>query len=385
MVVPIGLCILYAVLRLTVPPRLLSVYVAFCIFVAILSKYQLFPTSWQVHFLEEAIIRQLVPTVCLLAVAWASKAYFRRRLPLGDPFSDAPVILVLSLIVAPAVMFHQGLRYQSYDSQQAVIALYGAFINNIIIATFFVMGRIVLTNDWRRYAGLVLMLGIAITTSFVQFRIFTAIAIAILLGAPGRMVVISVVALFTASYVAGMNHIPEIMMASPDSGIRLKFIADALTSVIDTHGIGIGYGTESVRWVYHFPNMPDFTFLPDSSSMSHQRMLEALSTGIHNSFIQALLRTGALGFFLLVAVIFAPFPPRNLPQEVRNHAAIIFIMMFIACFVNPALESPIQVVGIGFVYGYLLALRASAQISTPAIAFGPVRPTLGAMPLPARP
>jgi hypothetical protein len=33
-VIPVGFCLLYAVLRLTVPPRLLSAYVAFCIFVA---------------------------------------------------------------------------------------------------------------------------------------------------------------------------------------------------------------------------------------------------------------------------------------------------------------------------------------------------------------
>jgi hypothetical protein len=35
-----------------------------------------------------------------------------------------------------------------------------------------------------------------------------------LLGAPGRMVVISVVAVFAASYAVGMNHIPEIIIVS---------------------------------------------------------------------------------------------------------------------------------------------------------------------------
>ena len=55
--IPVGFCLLYAVLRLTVPPRLLSAYVAFCIFVAILSKYELLPTSWQIYFREDAIVR----------------------------------------------------------------------------------------------------------------------------------------------------------------------------------------------------------------------------------------------------------------------------------------------------------------------------------------
>jgi hypothetical protein len=87
-----------------------------------------------------------------------------------------------------------------------------------------------------------------------------------------------------------------------------------------------------------------------------------------------LLRTGLPGFLLLLAAFFAAFPPRNLPQGVQNHAAVIFGMIFISCFVNPALETPVAVVGVGFVYGYLLALRAGAQARAFAAAVGLVRP-----------
>jgi hypothetical protein len=55
--------------------------------------------------------------------------------------------------------------------------------------------------------------------------------------------------------------------------------------------------------------------------------------------------------------LFTVFPGRNLPRGLRNHAAINFAIMFISCFVNPALESPVQGIGVGVVYGYLLALR----------------------------
>jgi hypothetical protein len=96
-------------------------------------------------------------------------------------------------------------------------------------------------------------------------------------------------------------------------------------------------------------------------------MLEALSTGVENSFAAALLRTGLLGCLLLTASIFAAFPPATLPRDVRNHAGVLFSMLFITCFVNPALESPLQSVGVGFVYGYLLALRARARVCTPRI------------------
>jgi hypothetical protein len=121
--------------------------------------------------------------------------------------------------------------------------------------------------------------------------------------------------------------------------------------------------------------MPDFTFLPDPATISHYRMLEALSTGVENSFAAALLRTGVLGRLLLTVSIIAAFPPANLPRDVRNHAAVLFSMLFITCFVNSALESPLQSVGVGFVYGYLLALRARASVCTPRITWSsdPVR------------
>jgi hypothetical protein len=360
-VAPIGLCLLYAALRRTMPPRLLSTYIALNLVAAMLSKYRLFPASWQVYFLEEAIVRQLLPLLGFFAVAWAAKAYFRRRLLCGDVFSGAPVIISLSFVVAPAVMFQQGLGYQEDYSAYAILTSYGSFINNTVIGYFFILGGIFLTHDWRRYVGLAMVLGVALTSHFIQFRVLTAAAIITLLGAPGRRIVIGVIAILIGIYAVGINFIPEIMVKDSNDGLRLAFVADTLSSTRDTRGIGIGYGTESVRWQYRFPNMPNFKFLPDPRLMTNKSMLGALSRGVHNSFIQALLRTGVLGFFLLSSAFCAAFPSRNLPRDLRNHAASGFAVIFIGCFVDPALESALQLVGIGFVYGYLVALRAAGR------------------------
>jgi hypothetical protein len=363
-----------------VPPRLLSLYFAFCVFAGILSKYQLFPTSWQVHFVDEAIVRQLVPMLGFFAVAWASKAYFRRRLLSGDVFFGAPLVLALSLFVAPVVMFQHGVGYQGDHSAYAVLALSGAFINNTVIAFFFIMGGIFLTHDWRRYVALAMILGIAVMSHFAQVRILTAIILATLFGASGRRLVIGVIATLPVIYAVGINFIPEVMIKDSNDGLRLALVADALSSTIDTYGIGIGYGKESVRMVYRFPNMPDFNFLPDPRSMTHDRMLEALSSGVENSFVQALLRTGVLGFFLLLAACLAAFPPPNLARNVRNHAACLFAMIFLGFFVNSALESPLSVVGNAFVYGYLLALRARARLRTPQTGWSSHSSSAGALP-----
>jgi hypothetical protein len=365
-VIPTGTCLLYAVLRRTMPPRLLSAYFGFCILSGILSAFELFPTSWQLYFIREAIVRQLIPVLGFFTVAWASKAYFRRRLQHGDVFLSASTIIVLSVIVAPAVMYSQDRGYEGDYSLFAVVALCGAFLNNMLIASFYITGAVFFARDWRRYSALFLLLGIALTSHFLQFKLFTAIVVSSLIGAPGRKVTMAVLGMLAGMYAIGLNYVPEAMLKDPNDGLRLALVADTLRSAGDTYGMGVGYGKESVRWRYRFPGMhQDFTFLPDPATMTRARMLEALSVGVHNSFAEALLRMGIPGCLLLFASFFAVFPPRTLRRDVRNHAATVFAVIFLACFVNPALESPIQAVGIGFGYGYLLALRARARVLAP--------------------
>ncbi len=355
------LCVVYAISARTMPPRLLSAYVALCLLWAALSHFRAFPSSWQSYYLDEAVVRQLVPVVSFFAIAWASKAYFRRRLPSGTCFANELLILFLCLVVAPLVMIQQGMSYQGDDAESSVLAAYGALINNITIGMFFVLGRLFFARGWSRAAAIAYVALVAVTTHFLQFKIITVALLATLLRTPARLVAAAVMAGLTLSYAAGMQRIPELVASNPNSGLRLLFIQDTVSSLKDTYGLGIGYGTESVRWTYRVPGSKDFTFMPNPREITQERMLELLSRGVHNSFAQAALRTGVLGALLLVCAFLAAFPPCGLPDDMRAHASVLFIMIFMACFVNPGLESPVQVIGIGFVYGYLLALRARAK------------------------
>jgi O-antigen ligase len=227
---------------------------------------------------------------------------------------------------------------------------------------FFILGRLFFASDWSRaIAGATIAL-IAVTTHFAQFRVVASTVLATLLGIPARFAVVVTMAGLILSYATQIHRAPEIIAAgNTNAGLRLLFIEDTFSSLKDTYGLGIGYGTESVRWRYKLPNRPDFTFMPDVNVITQDRLLELLSRGVHNSFAQAALRTGVLGFVLLVCAYGAAFPPRSLPRPVRAHASMLFVIIFVASFVNPALESPLQEVGIGFLYGYLLALRARAE------------------------
>jgi hypothetical protein len=368
--IPVGTCLLYAILTRTAPPRLLGTYFLFCLAAASLSAYRLFPTSWQVYFSEQAIIRQLVPLAAFFAVAWASKAYFRRRLRHRDIFSQASIFLVLGLGVAPLVMFYQNVLYPGEDAARSFLAFYGSLINNISVAMFFVIGGACLRSGWRRNLSVVAVVSIAAASRFLQFKLVALAMLATLFGVSGRLVLIGLMTTLAGIYSIALNFIPQIELISRDSGVRLALLRDGLTSVLDTYGLGIGYGTESVKRVFHFPGLPVFKFFPAPNQLTHQQTLEMLSIGIHNSFGESLLRTGVLGLVLLASTFAAAFPSRSMPRKVQDHAALMFAIMFIACFVNPALESPIQVIGVGLLYGYLIALRGAARsgaVEAPAL------------------
>jgi len=364
------LCLVYAIVRGITPPRLLATYVTLCLIGGVLSWGHAFPRSWQLVFLADAIPRQLIPIISFFIIAWAAKAYFLRRIQAQDIFARGGVFIALSYFVAPIIMFVNDVHYEGDDTASTILAAYGSFINNIALASFFIFGHLFCSRGARRHACLVVILLIAATSHFIQFKLVALAAILMLIGFPPRSMIMAVIAVFVASYAIQACDIPGAVARNPDKGIRVAFIADAFQSLIDTSGLGIGYGTESVRWVYRFPGMPDFTFMPDPTTISKARLMEVLSRGVHNSFAQAMLRLGLVGLLLLTFAMFRALPPRGLPKPVQCHASMAFIVIFVACFVNPALESPRQLIGVGFAYGYLLALRSCAK---PRPGNGPLR------------
>ena len=352
-------CLLYALLLRVMMPRLLGLYVLFCILIAVLSKFELLPHSWQTHFLQEAIIRQLVPTLSFFMVSWAAKAYFRRQLRHGYALTGANLVLFLSFGAAFLTMYVLNRGYQGDNSLYEKLAMFGSFLNNSMIGMFYVTYYIYFSRSWRRYCGTAVVVAIAAITHFIQFRLWAAATLLIAFGVPARKVAIGVIIALISAYAVAMCVAPQLMRVDPNDGLRAVMMRDAISSVWDTDGIGIGYGKESVKALYSFPGMPDFTFLPDWDTMTRDRLLEALSSSVENSYIMTLLRTGIVGFALLVAAIFTGFPPRDLPPNARRHAATLFTLGFVASFVNAGFDTPLQVVGHGFIYGYLLALRAS--------------------------
>ena len=152
------MCLAYAISRRILPPRLLTIYVVLCLVSGVLSWYRVFPQSWQIVFLAEAIPRQLALPISFFAIAWAAKAYFLRRIRSQDIFLGDRLIIILCYIVAPIIMFLSGVRYESDDTTSTIVAAYGSFINNITLGLFFIFGHLFYRRDGGRYAVLAMIL-----------------------------------------------------------------------------------------------------------------------------------------------------------------------------------------------------------------------------------
>jgi hypothetical protein len=91
----------------------------------------------------------------------------------------------------------------------------------------------------------------------------------------------------------------EIWVADPNTGIRLFFWHDALSRVWESGGIGVGFGTETIRPI----------FLLEASDVQIVGVDDPgfIYVGSHNAFVDAGYRMGVIGFLLIVGYIASLF------------------------------------------------------------------------------
>jgi len=344
----------YCVSVRTPPPKWLLTYAAFTLAIGAVSVLHLMPRSWQEHFVLEVIPRQLVPVFSFCLCYWAATSYFSNRFYEGRALRDAMLIIVCGLLVRPLTSLASG------DDWYTIYNSYGSFINSTTILLIFLTHFLFFSRmkKIQRFITLTSLVTLGLFTHYIQFRVFCAITVAIILGAPARLTVAAVVCIFVLGYVFAQSYIPEIYQLDENAAIRLLLSRGAAQSFVDTMGIGIGYGTESVQWEYQFAGTSAINnFLPAVETMSNLEFERALSRGVHNSFMQEALRSGVIGFTLLILVFFQPIWHRFSSNRLQRSVAVIFCFSFISCFVNPALESPLQLGGIGMALGYICAAK----------------------------
>jgi hypothetical protein len=161
----------------------------------------------------------------------------------------------------------------------------------------------------------------------------------------GMMILPRVRRLLAGGFVVLMAIIPiiawpfaqEIWVLDPNTGIRLFFWHDAVDRVLASGGIGVGFGTETIRPVYAL-DASDVTLVGiDDPGF--------IFIGSHNAFVDAGYRLGVIGFFVLILYFGSLF------RRVLRQPDASVMDCWVVCAIVTVLMVNVGMASINFLFG----------------------------------
>lgn len=321
-----------------------------------LSNLGALPDAWTRHHQTDVIVQQASFVFLLLPVVAASQKWWDDRNM--DRYRDAILVtvIVLVFIVSIPVRTYVFGDIESYlDPSRPFVTLQ----NDVMIALVAITYLTIIRTP--PLVGLLLLAIVFVLSVTIEFRFqnvlayFVALAAALLctIGLHVERTVITIIILAIAGVAFfGMVDPVSLYTLDPNTGWRAIFWRNAVEALTETWGIGVGFGTEALRNEYRL--IGRVFFLPEENT-------SFLLVGTHNAFFDVALRLGMVGLVLWSAVVLACYPAANMPARIRAQGAVAFFALFICVFSNVALQSPLYVIGVAFVIGYLQSLRRRAD------------------------
>lgn len=190
-----------------------------------------------------------------------------------------------------------------------------------------------------------------VTTGSSQSLIIIAALLAMMvLPAYRRQITTFFVFLIPGIAVAAWPFAQQVWVADPNTGIRLFFWHDAFSRIWESGGIGVGFGTETIRPIFELrasdvqiggPDDPGFIYI-----------------GSHNAFVDAGYRMGVIGFVLVTGYVIALFAKvlRKVPGTTGPSLMDCWVVcaLMMTMMVNVALASVNLFFGTVFLLGWLV-------------------------------
>jgi len=303
-----------------------------------LSLAGLMPDGWTRYHSAPAAMRQWL-WVPALPIVVAST--YLALLPLmGWIRRRALVLMVAAFVVSRLARNLTSLEVDPVEQ----IFIYTMTSDNVLVVLLF----LVWFYRERRSLGLGLVSHAALfaMSNSSQSQILVLIFAAIwLLGRPASVVTGAGLALLGFILIAPF-HVEAINAADPNAGIRALMWRDALRAVVETGGLGVGFGTEAIT--------NDFTEIrPREWLLTEENSEDRLFIATHSSFYDVLLRTGLPGALMilgwLVAFCFTDIPRAGRARQL--FCAIVGVFL-VSNSINIGLSS------INFLFGSAFCLAA---------------------------
>lgn len=266
-------------------------------------------------------------------------AYFSARLESGDRtfirFEKALLIMCLLEQVLEIGLAEMSWSFlQSASNPDAIMAF-------IIARRLLAPGRQALALKW----AILLMAALAVLNFQTTLVVALLAAIFIAKRFSATLLTGYVVLLITA---AGLSilYAEPLWELDPNTGIRGFFWRDALGMIAATSGLGVGFGTESIR--------PDYYLGGSIQSVLPVEDVGFIHVGVHNAFLDAGYKMGILGIaitgFYFARLLVRTISCSKFTAFDRWSAGLLFTILM----VNVGLASPNHLFAVSLITGWLV-------------------------------
>jgi hypothetical protein len=225
--------------------------------------------------------------------------------------------------------------------------------NNELFLYIAMLYGLYLSRSWMiRSIAILCLIGCLFATSFAQVMIVFPVALVMAVSPFPRITAAGFVATLLSIWTWGIFNLAAVWHADANSGVRLLFARDAFESIVETNGIGVGFGTEAIRNIY-----PEFAHRHINWYNSYSQFM---LTGLHNSFVGVPFRLGVIGGFIMIWLFFWTCFPRSGPLPISRFLSMLYSLLVITLFVNVSLESPTYSMAVAFMLALLLIGRSAA-------------------------
>lgn len=286
--------------------RLFAYLIPFYVFsVAILalSIYDMMPDSWTRYRETYAAFRQWawLPILTLSATS----CYYLIKIN-WKFISRKSLILAIALFSLSRII-----RYYTFGfpDMEMDFFIYGIDNENSVIFALFSI--YILYESRSKKISLLLGVILFILCSSATSRMAALLVISMLVTQHQKAVVVATSAASIGFLLISQAFVLPLYQYDPNSSFRALIWRDSTAAIMDTYGIGVGYGTEYIR--------NDFRAIPaDFKRYVAESAADRLFVGTHSSVYDVTMRVGVLGFILLLGGIWLSLRGKVTNTRFRN-------------------------------------------------------------------
>lgn len=335
--------------KIDVIPRSLWLLSALSILYALLSVLHVFPSAWTQRFEISAIPQQALFSYAIPTTMGVLIVYLRKYL--ASPEGRRAVAKKLLFVWLAWKLL--GVALNPADATLAgflSIATMGNTPSLIIVATCLYLTT--LTSSFKKYFTLAVFCVLSALSPFSQ-NLAYAFVFSLVWIFPRQAKAITLGFIFSSVllYLLFFSDPFAVHFIDNNLTVRLILIRDAVAGLVQSHFIGVGFGTESITNTYLQFGIDQFQSDKDAG---------VIHLAVHNSFLTIAFRLGLVGLLILLYFLMQTFRKIDTSQAESDTQAkcALFLAFFVVTFTNPALESHIYIYGVCLYLSMIWALPA---------------------------